>query len=344
MLLAELGWDEFFQKQLSEGVPGRVALSIRERFLVWTADGEVEARVSGRLRRSCGSWPSIGDWIVLREKTSAIERVLDRRTKLSRKQPGKEMRQQVLAANMDVLFIVSGLDHDYNPRRIERYLVQAYDSGARPVILLNKVDLAEPLQLDLNRILSETRRISAGATVLALSALSGNGLQEVTSLLPPGATAALLGSSGVGKSTILNRLLGDNIQHTQPVRADDNRGRHTTTRRELFRMPGGWLLMDLPGLRELQLWTDPEQVDGSFADIQNLAQCCRFRDCTHMSEPACAVQSAELDPGRLTNYRKLQRELVYLARKSDRRFSREQRQRWKTIEKSLRSHPKRDPR
>jgi len=343
MFLRQLGWNDFFAKQLLDGIPGRVASSNREHFLIWTEDGEVEASVRGRLRHSSSEysceWPCVGDWVVLRETAPVIDRVLDRKTKLSRKQPGKQMREQVLAANIDVLFIVSGLDRDYNPRRIERYLVLARESGERTVVLLNKADLAEELALNLDRILSETGRLAPGDPVLALSALSGDGLLALPALLAPGETAALIGSSGVGKSTILNRLLGQERQRTHVVRAADDRGRHTTTSRELFVMPGGWLLMDLPGLRELQLWADPEQVDGSFGDIQELARHCRFRDCTHTSEPGCAVQSAELDSGRLANYRKLQRELAYLDRKSDVRVEREEHSRWKAIERPCAAIP-----
>ncbi len=342
MQLQQLGWTEFFARQLSEGLPGRVASSTRERFVVWTESGEVEAGISGRLRYSSTDWPAVGDWVVLRPNAPIIDAVLERRTKLSRKQPGREIREQVLAANLDVLFVVSGLDRDYNPRRIERYLVLARESGARTAILLNKADLAQELELDLDRLVSETRRLSQGNPVFAVSALHGVGLDALPAAVASGETAALIGSSGVGKSTILNQLLGEERQRTYAVREDDDRGRHCTTRRELFLMPGSWLLMDMPGLRELQLWADPEELDEAFAEIQDLANQCRFRDCTHRHEPGCAVRAAELDPGRVGNYRKLQRELAYLERKQDARAAREERNRWKAIEKSVRQHPKRE--
>ncbi len=342
MLLEQFGWNDFFARQVSGGTPGRIASASRDHFVVWTEGGAVEAGVSGRLRYSRSAWPAVGDWVVLRDGTRVIERVLDRRAKLARKQPGKETREQVLAANVEVLFVVSGLDRDYNPRRIERYLVVARESGARAVILLNKADLAEELGMDLDRMVSETRRLSPENPVLAVSALLGYGLEALPGLLAPGETAALIGSSGVGKSTMLNRLLGEERQRTCEVRDNDDRGRHCTTRRELFIMPEGWLLMDMPGLRELQLWADPEQVDASFADIHELAAQCRFRDCTHTHEPGCAVQRAELDAGRIGNYQKLQRELAYLERKVDVRAAQEERNRWKAIEKSVRRHPKRE--
>ena len=326
--LEKLGWSSFFQNQIKTGTPGRVASANHGRFLVWTETGETDASVSGSLRRSSSLWPAVGDWVVLRDDAAVIASVLSRKTKLSRKQPEREVREQVLAANIDVLFIVSGLDRDYNPRRIERFLVLATESGARPV-----VDLAE--------IVAATQRLTPGITVLPISALSDHGLDVLPGLLGRGETAALIGSSGVGKSTILNRLLGDERQRTSAVRASDNRGRHTTTSRQLFVMPGGWLLMDLPGLREVQLWATTEKLEDSFEDIQQLAQTCRFRDCTHTAEPGCAVTAAALDPARLANYLKMQKELAFLDRKTDPRLAKETKAKWKAIEKSVRHHPKR---
>jgi ribosome biogenesis GTPase len=344
MLLEQLGWNDFFARQLSSGgVAGRVAAANREHFLVWTAEGEIEATVSGRHRHASSRWPSVGDWVVLRRNAPVIDAVLTPRTELSRKRPGKGLREQVLAANMDVLFIVSGLDHDYNLRRIERYLVLAAESGARPVVLLNKTDLADELALDVNRIIDQTEQLALATPVMAVSALTGYGIDAIRTLLARGETAALIGSSGVGKSTILNRLLGEERQRTTAVRAGDQRGRHTTTHRELFVMPEGWLLMDLPGLRELQLWADPEQLDSSFDDIQRLAEGCRFRDCTHSSEPGCAVRAAGLDSGRIANYHKLRRELAYLDRQNDSRAALEHKRKLKQIMRAYEKLQRRRP-
>jgi ribosome biogenesis GTPase len=307
--------------------------------MVWTADRELETFVSGRLRHSAAAWPVVGDWVALSENAAMIEHVFERRTVLSRKQPGRVTGEQVLAANIDVLFVVSGLDHDYNERRIERYLVVARQSGARAVILLTKADLAAQRGLDPFEI-AERLRQRTGAPVLALNALSGEELRRLEGLVGRGETAALIGSSGVGKSTIVNGLLGESRQATRGVRAGDDRGRHTTTARSLFVMPGGWLLIDMPGLREVQLWASVEQLDAGFDEVGELAQSCRFRDCTHTAEPGCAIRAAGLDPDRLGNYRKMQRELDYLDRKTDKRLMSETRTRWKAVHKAMRDHPK----
>ena len=348
VLLQDLGWSGFFEAQLAQalaGIPGRVASANHGRFSVWTATEEVDAGVGGLLRQPGALWPAVGDWVILRHDGPVIDQVLTRKTCLSRKQPEREIREQVLAANIDVLFIVSGLDHDYNPRRLERYLVMAQESGARPIVLLNKSDLAPQLGLDLGEVTAQVEQLSSTVTVIPISALSDANLDALPAQLAPGQTAALIGSSGVGKSTILNRLLGDERQRTTEVRASDNRGRHTTTTRQLFRMPGNWLLMDLPGLREVQLWTNAEQpaqtLDASFDDVQSLAENCRFRDCTHSAEPGCAVLAANLDPARLANYQKMQKELAHLERKTNPRLAKETRAKWNAIEKSVRNHPKR---
>ena len=339
MQLEKFGWNGFFASQACAGVPGRVASANREHFEVWTSQGEIDATPGGNLRMG-PVWPAVGDWVALRAGAApVIESVLERRTVLSRKQPGRVLEEQVLAANIDVLFIVSGLDGDYNERRIERYLVISRQSKARPVIVLNKTDLAVERGIDLDEVVSRLQLWSR-AVVLAVSATAETGLQKLTALMQPAQTAALIGSSGVGKSSIVNCLLGDERQRTRPVRSGDDRGGHATTARSLFLMPGGWMLVDMPGLREIQFWAAAEQVDAGFDDLRELALGCRFRDCTHTGEPGCAVLESDIDAGRLENYRKMQRELEYLKRKTDKRLMSENRARWKAIHKAARKNGK----
>jgi ribosome biogenesis GTPase / thiamine phosphate phosphatase len=340
--LEQLGWNDFFARQSVKGVPARVVFASRERFLVWSEAGELEAEPSGALRHASILWPTVGDWVALRQDSPLIVDVLERRTTLSRKQPGRGPREQVLAANIDVLFIVSGLDGDFNLRRLERYLAVARESGARAVIALNKADLAPELGFNLNQLVERTQAVASDVPVLVLSALHGQGVDALAALMARSETAALIGSSGAGKSTILNRLLGDQRQRTYPVRVVDDRGRHTTTARELFLMPGDWLLIDMPGLREILPWAAPGELESAFADIRALAAGCRFRDCKHAGEPGCAVIGAGLDAARLANLHKMRRELEYLERRADPRLARETRAKWKAIEKSVRRNPKRE--
>jgi len=324
-------WDGVFAPFADALLPGRVRIAHRESFEVWTAAGELAAVPSGKLRLG-GDWPVTGDWVALSPE-GRIEAVLPRRTAFLRREPGEAMRPQVIAANADVAFLVMGLDHDYNPRRLERYLYLTTVSGARPVIVLNKVDLGEDLD-------ERCRACERLAPVVALSALTGAGLGALLSQVEPGETAVLLGSSGAGKSTLANRLRGYEAMRTQPVREHDSRGRHTTTHRELIALDLGWLLMDVPGLRELQLWNAPEALDHTFADVAALAAQCRFGDCRHQTEPGCAVRQAleggRLDGGRWGSFQKLEREIAHLDRSSDPEAQAEQKQRWKAIHKEQR--------
>jgi ribosome biogenesis GTPase len=291
-----------------------------------------------------------------------ITDVLPRKTKFSRKASGSTAEEQVIAANIDLLFIVCGLDHDYNLRRLERYLVAAGQSGARPIIVLNKADLYFDLGTDLGARIAEVKAIATGVPVLAISALSqgGSGHQNSAETLLPmitaGKTAALVGSSGAGKSTIVNQLLGAAAQATQPTRESDSRGRHTTTHRELFFLSNGGLILDNPGLRELQLWSQDSQtgsrhypqttaVEEAFPEIQSLAATCAFRDCTHTAEPACAVQGAlasgEIEEARWRSYLKLQRELRHAAAQSDPNLRRTEKERWKKLCSGVKRNQKR---
>jgi ribosome biogenesis GTPase len=305
--------------------------------------GESLAEAAGKLRLAAeqgADWPAVGDWVALelRDQGGAalIREVLPRRSQFVRKVAGKKVAQQVLAANVDTALLVSALDGNFNPPRVERYLSQCWESGARPVIVLNKADACEQPQEQA----AELERIAMGVPVLMISARTGQGFDELHAHLGGGQTMVLLGSSGVGKSTIVNRLMGHILQETQEVRESDSRGRHTTTARQLFVLPGGALLIDTPGLRELQLWEADEGIAQAFADIQALAGQCRFGNCNHATEPGCAVQAAihtgSLDLERLENWRKLRREQQFLRRKIDAEASQNEKRRIKQLMRGVR--------
>lgn len=322
---------------MSEQQRARVAFASRDHFLVWFPDGsERHVTVSGRLRYENTIWPATGDWVQLRDGGLVIDSIEPRRTVLSRKEPGRALEEQVLATNIDRLFIVTGLDHDYNPRRLERYLILAAESSAEAVVLLNKIDLHD----DISTFVAETRALTE-SLVLPLSARMNWGLDAIANIMQAGETAALIGSSGAGKSTLVNGLLGQERQRTFAVRPGDQRGRHTTTQREMIRMPGDWTLIDMPGLRELQLWADPETMGDAFAEIAELAEQCRFRDCRHEAgTPGCAVLAANLEAGRLQGFAKLTRELDYVERQRDLHAKQAEKKRWKSIHKSMRNFQK----
>jgi ribosome biogenesis GTPase len=329
-------------------VPGRVAAGHTRHLRVLFEGGETLAEIAGGLRHAAAGTeqlPAVGDWVALRlpesgEGSAVVHAVLPRRTSFVRRAAGVRTVAQVLAANVDTVFLVMGLDGDFNPRRLERALVLAWESGASPVVLLNKTDLAD----DLAARRAEIERVAAGVPVLTLAAKHGEGLEALQPWLVSGRTVALLGSSGVGKSTLVNRLLGREKQKTLEVRAHDQRGRHTTTHRELIALPGGALLLDTPGLRELSLWSDGAGLDAVFADVTEVAASCRFTNCGHGSEPGCAVRAAveqeRLDPARLASYQKLQAELRALEVREDPLKRRAERSKWKAAYKSLR-HAKR---
>jgi ribosome biogenesis GTPase / thiamine phosphate phosphatase len=320
-----LGWDarwiEVWKAHRREGddsVPARVVLESQHVYRVHTGEAEVLARVTGRVRHKLSSreaFPAVGDWVALKsampiEEMARIVEVLPRRGRFVRKAAGTTTEAQVVAANVDVVFLVSGLDHDFNVRRIERYLLAALEGGASPVIVLNKADLPR----DMDQVRADLGPVAGQVPVELVSAHSGQGVDALRRHIGPGRTAAFLGSSGVGKSTLINRLLGRDVQRTAEVRESDSKGRHTTTHRELVILPGGGLLIDTPGMRELQLWDVSTGLDDAFEDITALGIDCRFRDCTHDTEPGCAVKAAtadgQLSAERHANYLRLRREVV----------------------------------
>jgi len=350
--LAGWGWtareSALFQPHASDSLAaGRVVAEHRGSSVVATVDGEVDASVSGRFRYDAtGSedFPAVGDWVALElvdgGRSAVIHAVVPRRTRFVRPARGDVASPQVVAANVDLVLLVSGLDHDFNLRRIERYLALAWSSGAEPVVVLNKADVCD----DVASRVADVGVVAPGVPVRVLSAREGSGLETLAPLLEPGKTVALLGSSGVGKSTIVNALLGYERQQTRDVREDDQRGRHTTTMRELLVTPTGALLIDSPGMRSVGMWGIEDGLADAFADIAALALSCRFNDCTHGSEPGCAVQRAigagELPPSRLESQRKLARESAALAARVDPEARARHRARWRAIHKSVRNHMK----
>ena len=331
MQLEMLGWDSHFERSFQEYVPNdllpaRVAREHKSMYLAYSEAGELKAEVSGKLRFGAGAksdMPAVGDWVAMKPldggARAIIYAVLPRKSAFLRKVASVKTESQVLAANVDVVFLVMGLGANFNLRRLERYLTLAWESGARPVVILNKADLCDEVETKI----AEVGTVAFDVPTHAISAKDGTGLEAIERQLGPGVTAALLGSSGVGKSTLINRLLGSERLATGEVREADGRGRHVTTSRELIMLPGGGLVIDTPGMRELQMWADEESLKGSFDDIETLAADCRFRDCAHESEPGCAVvraiEEGVLDEKRLTSYKKLRRELNMLATRKDQR-------------------------
>ncbi len=371
--LRDFGFDDgfllgFAAEARSGELPGRVIGVQRGRCTVVVEAGgslrEVEASSSPTaVPEAYGGRPAVGDWVALRlsdergappaeeafsspesELRGSIRAILPRRTSFSRKGPGDvshdKVEEQVIAANVDVALIVMAAGRDWNPRRLERYLALARGSGAAPVLVITKTDLAE----DAEALISEASRIAVGVPCAAVCAPEGIGLDSLSPWLEPGQTAVLLGSSGAGKSTLLNAIAGRQLAKTKEVRADDERGRHTTSHRQLFRLDSGALVIDTPGMREIQLWAEQEAVDSVFAEIEGLASACRFRDCAHEGEPGCAVLAALetglIDTSRYEAWQKLKAELRFLKRREDPAARRAEAEKWKAINKSMRGYTK----
>ncbi|MFC2172040.1 ribosome small subunit-dependent GTPase A, partial [Acidobacteriota bacterium] len=324
MDLQQLGWNAHFSGHFEsikqDGlVPARIAVQQKGIYIVYSEFGELEAEVSGRFRYEAEAkreYPTIGDWVAIQPMPSGskavIHHLLPRTSFFSRKAKGIQTEEQIVAGNIDTVFIVTGLDRDFNLRRIERYLTLAWQSSASPVVVLNKTDLCP----DLEQAIAEVDAIAFGAPILALSAIQGQGLEGLAPYLRPGLTVAMLGSSGVGKSTIINALLGEERLLVRNTSEHDGRGQHTTTWRELVLLPEGGMIIDNPGMREIQLWSDEESLKDAFGDVEKLRARCRFSDCTHTNEPGCAVREAletgGLDRKRFKSYQKIQRELKFL--------------------------------
>ncbi len=350
-MIDQYGWSDAlgqdFAPFAAQGfTPGRVTVQQRGHYTVVTDHGELMAQLSGRFVREAeaGGHPAVGDWVALAtrldEGAATIQAVMPRRTAFTRKAADSLQTVQVVAANIDVAFLVASMNGEVNGRRLERYLASAWQSGARPVVVLTKADLAD----DPEAALAEAEAVAVGAPVIAVCALTGEGMDALREQLKPGETAVLVGSSGAGKSTLVNALHGETVMATGAIREDDARGRHTTTHRELILLPGGAMVLDTPGMRELGLLDAEEGLGAAFDDVEALTTQCRFNDCGHTNEPGCAILAAlaagTLDDARWRSFRKLTKELAFAERKEDRAAREAERKRWIAIAKAQRQGKK----
>ncbi len=345
MSLEYLGWNSSLEEQFRpyrfDGLlPARIAEEHKERYIIVSEQGEQTAEVTGKLRFTAQSrldFPTVGDWVAVRsskaDELAVIIALLARKTVFLRKTVGETTEPQPVAANVDTVLIVTDVGPDFNVRRMERYLTLTYESGAEPVIVLNKADLAS----DVDERIIEMQKVAVGVPVLAVSAVTGAGFDELARYLASGKSSTLIGSSGVGKSTIINRLLGEERIKTKEVGEWDGRGRHTTTYRQMILLPSGGIVIDTPGMKEIQLWANEESLAGTFEDVEQLVLQCRFSDCTHNEEPGCAVrqglQDGTIEESRYESFLKLQKELRYLEVRQNTSARLAEKMKWKKIHK-----------
>lgn len=339
--LETIGWVQSVQDMNEENIARVIAVQKNSYRIL---DGEMEyfSHLSGKFINQAFTsldYPAVGDWVEVQklvdEQKAVINRILPRNSQFVRQAAGNKTEAQIVAANMDTVFIVNSLNHDLNLRRIERYILSTYESGATPIIVLTKKDTCSPEEIE--SIVAQVEEVAIGVPIIPISNITNEGIEELLEYLPAGKTAALLGSSGVGKSTMVNTLIGNVVQETKDVREADSKGRHTTTHREMFILPNGSLLIDTPGMRELQLWEGESAIDATFRDVETLVTECKFTDCQHKTEPGCQVQEAiangDLSDERFQSYLKLQRELAYEKRKQDQKAQLEEKNKWKKISK-----------
>lgn len=350
MDLTLLGWDDFFSDaaramERPDLAPGRVVVQHRGFYRVVSERGETLCQITGKMRHKANErpdYPAVGDWVLveLHSHSGVIREILPRKSKFSRRAAGEKREEQIVAANVDIVWIVTALDHDFNIRRVERYLTLARESGARPRIILSKLDMSPDPSADLELV----NAIAGTVPITAVSVRTGEGIDELKKDLTGATTVALLGSSGVGKSTLINYLAGEELLRTNEVREKDSRGRHTTTHRELIRLPNGGIVIDTPGMREIQLWEIDEGLQETFEDLEAVAANCKFGDCRHENEPGCAVQAAieddSLDASRLTSFNQLRSEKEHFDIETDLRAKLAKKSSDKSLQRALRAHLK----
>lgn len=349
MDLKNIGFDAFVEKhlencQLESLSVGRVCAEYKESYKIFSEFGQLNALISGKFRNNCAAredFPAVGDWVLFdyleNENKAVIQEILPRKSKFSRKVAGQQTQEQIIASNIDFAFIVCALNYDFNLRRIERYLSLVWQSGATPVVVLTKADLCD----DVGSRVSEVESIAFGVDVHAISNISTQGIEVLQKYFSNHKTAVLLGSSGVGKSSLINNLANDDIMKVNVLRSNIEKGRHTTTHKQMIILQSGGLIIDTPGIRELQLWDAEDGISQTFDDIEKIALSCKFSDCTHTNEPGCAVQNAikkgYLDPDRLENYLKVQKEQEYLTSRQTQSAAKVERDKWKAIHKQIRN-------